>query len=336
MSRASIKTGFSIVAVCFALLHAAAQPRFEVPETAGMRWFKGNTHTHTNMSDGDSPPEVVAAWYKNKGYQFLVLSDHNFFVDPKKLAQLVDSTFLLIPGEEISASFNTKPVHVNGLNIPGVIEPRSDSTLAGTIQKNVDAVRIVAGVPHINHPNFRWAIDKETLLKVHNYSLLEIFNGHPLVNNLGGGGKPSLEEIWDYLLSNGKRVYGIAVDDAHHFKEEFASGRSNPGRGWVMVRGKSPNALHIMQQLEAGHFYASTGVVLDDVIIEPGAISIHVRKESDFKYRTDFIGKDGRLLKRSETVPARYELTGDETYVRAKVVDSNGRVAWIQPVFVMR
>lgn len=44
-----------------------------VPE----RWFKGNTHCHTWWSDGDSPPEYVARWYKEHGYNFLVLSDHN-------------------------------------------------------------------------------------------------------------------------------------------------------------------------------------------------------------------------------------------------------------------
>lgn len=41
------------------------------------RWWKGNTHTHTWWSDGDSPAENVAAWYREHGYDFLVLSDHN-------------------------------------------------------------------------------------------------------------------------------------------------------------------------------------------------------------------------------------------------------------------
>lgn len=41
------------------------------------RWWKGNTHTHSWWSDGDSPPENAAAWYREHGYHFLVLSDHN-------------------------------------------------------------------------------------------------------------------------------------------------------------------------------------------------------------------------------------------------------------------
>ena len=48
--------------------------RFEVPDLEGLRWFKGNTHTHTTESDGDSSPEYVARWYKEHGYDFLVLS----------------------------------------------------------------------------------------------------------------------------------------------------------------------------------------------------------------------------------------------------------------------
>lgn len=49
--------------------------RHSTPVVSG--WWKGNTHTHTWWSDGDSPPESVAAWYRERGYHFLVLSDHN-------------------------------------------------------------------------------------------------------------------------------------------------------------------------------------------------------------------------------------------------------------------
>lgn len=307
---------------------------FEIPDTQGMIWFKGNTHTHTTMSDGDSSPEDVARWYKEKGYKFLVLSDHNVFTDPKTLSSLVDSSFLLIAGEELTSSFRKKPVHVNGLNIPGVLDPQMDSNLIGTIQKNVDAVRKVEGAPHINHPNYSWAIDQESLLRVNHYRLLEIFNGHPLVNNYGGGGKPGMEEVWDFLLSRGKRVYGIAVDDAHHFKGEFGPARSNPGKGWVAVCAGSLNVPEIVQHLEEGLFYASTGVELNDIIVEKKRIEIRIKQKSDARFRTDFIGNNGRVLLHTEENPAVYQLRDSVQYVRAKVYDSAGFVAWIQPVFV--
>jgi hypothetical protein len=301
-----------------------------------MKWFKGNTHTHTTRSDGDSPPEAVAQWYKEHGYHFLVLSDHNVFTDPDSLSSLVDSTFLLISGEELTTKFKEKPVHVNGLNIPGVVNPVVDTSLVGTIQKNVDAVRGVNGAPHINHPNFRWAFCHQELLQINNDKLLEIFNGHPLVNNFGGGGWPGMEQVWDQLLTAGRRLYGIAVDDAHHFTGEFSPERSNPGRGWVVVRAKSLAAREIVENLETGLFYASTGVELEEVIISPDQIAIHIRQRRDFKYRTEFIGSQGKILQQSDSIRAVYRLAGESKYVRAKVYDSGGFVAWVQPVFVRR
>jgi hypothetical protein len=308
--------------------------RFEVPDTRGLRWFKGNTHTHTTESDGDSPPEVVARWYKQRGYNFLVLSDHNVWTDPSKLRHLVDSSFILIPGEELSSRFDGKAVHVNGLNIPHVLPAQSDSTLVGTIQKNVDVVRGVAGVPHVNHPNFQWSISKEVLARIRNDRLVEIFNGHPLVHNEGGGDAPGMEAVWDYLLTGGKRIYGIAVDDAHHFQGEFAADRSNPGRGWIAVRAARLDPVAIMRNLEAGLFYASTGVQLDDVVVTERRLQIRVRQRGDFKYTTEFIGAGGRVLARVGGTEPAYELKGDEKYVRARVRDSMGFVAWVQPVFV--
>lgn len=315
--------------------NAQQPPRFEVPAWQG-RWFRGNTHTHTTESDGDSPPEVVAQWYRDHGYDFLVLSDHNVFTDPRTLAHLVDSTFLLIPGEEVTAAFRSAPVHVNGLNLPGVVEPRTAETLVGTVQANVDAVRDVDGVPHINHPNFRWALSAEVIAQVTNDRLLEIFNGHPEVHNSGGGGRPSLEEIWDDLLTRGMRIYGIAVDDAHHFTGEFSPRRSNPGRGWIAVRAPRLEAGAIMEALEAGWFYASTGVELRDVIVAPARIEVHIAARGDFRYTTTFIGEGGRVLAETGANPAFYELTDGTSYVRARVVDSGGAVAWVQPVFVTR
>ena len=307
---------------------------FEIFNSDALLPFKGNTHTHTTMSDGDSPPDVVARWYKSHGYRFLVLSDHNVYTDPKTLAGLVDSSFLLIPGEELTSSFQKKPVHVNGLNIPGEVKPQKDSTLLGTIQKNVDAVRSVKGVPHINHPNFGWAIDQSTLLQVRNDKLLEIYNGHPQVHNYGGSGHPGMEQVWDFVLTSGMRMYGIAVDDAHNFKEEFGPNRSNPGKGWIVVWAAKLDAEEILRNLESGHFYASTGVELEGVRVDPKRMEIRIRQKSNFGYRTEFFGREGKVLHRTEDNPAVFELKGDERYVRARVTDSGGFVAWVQPVFV--
>jgi predicted metal-dependent phosphoesterase TrpH len=44
------------------------------------RWLKGNTHTHTTYSDGDSSPETVVDWCVDHGYDFIFLTDHNVII----------------------------------------------------------------------------------------------------------------------------------------------------------------------------------------------------------------------------------------------------------------
>lgn len=300
------------------------------------RWYKGNTHTHTVNSDGDSTPDEVVRWYREHGYQFLVLTDHNFLTSTTALNALhgADERFIVIKGEEVTDRFGTKPLHVNGLDVDAQVAPQGGASVTDVLQRNVDAIRKAAGVPHINHPNFQWAVTADDLIKLRNTKLFEIYNGHPQVNNAGGGGVPGVEEAWDAILSAGMLLYGIAVDDAHVFKQPGNANVAGPGRGWVVVRAARLDARAILEAMEAGDFYASTGVELAEYEVTSSAIRIAVRPTSFSKYRIQFIGKGGRLLAERAEPSATYTLKGDEGYVRARVLESNGQIAWAQPIKV--
>jgi hypothetical protein len=297
-------------------------------------WFKGNTHTHTINSDGDSTPDEVVRWYREHLYQFLVLTDHNYLTSVDALNALhgASDKFLVIRGEEVTDAFEKKPIHVNGLAVAEQVPPQGGTSVVDVIQRNVNAIRRAQGVPHVNHPNFGWAITADDLRQVERTNLLEIFNGHPIVNNLGGGGVPGLEQVWDTLLTNGRLIYGIAVDDAHTFKDPGNPAVAGPGRGWVMVRAPRLDARALLHALERGDFYASTGVVLADYQASAREITVRVRPTSTSKYRIQFIGSGGRVLRESVETQATYVFTGDEGYVRAKVLESNGQIAWCQPL----
>jgi hypothetical protein len=301
-----------------------------------LRWYKGNTHTHTLNSDGDSTPDEVVRWYREHGYQFLVLTDHNYLTSVDALQALhgADDQFLVVRGEEVTDKFGDRSIHVNGLNLGELVPPQGGASIVDVMQRNVDAVRKMGGVPHINHPNFRWSISVAELQQVRNNRLLEIFNGHPMVNNVGGGGVPGVEEIWDAILSSGTLLYGIAVDDAHVFKDPGNPAVPGPGRGWVVVRAPRLETAALMEALERGDFYASTGVELLDVDTTPDRMRVEVKPTTYSKYRIQFIGRKGRLLEESPETSATYTFRGDEGYVRARVLESNGRTAWVQPVTV--
>jgi len=309
---------------------AVAQP------AATLRWYKGNTHTHTLNSDGDSSPDEVARWYRERGYHFLVLSDHNFLTSVDGLNALIgaDERFLIIPGEEVTDAVQGKPLHINALAPRELVRPQGGTTIVEALQRDIDAIRGANGVPHLNHPNFGWAVTAADIARVRNDRLFEVYNGHPLVNNMGGGGMPGLEEMWDVILSSGKLLFGLATDDAHHFKRPDDPTASGPGRGWVVVRAERLGAREILDALERGDFYASTGVELEEIQRSAGRMSVRIKAATSSRYTTRFIGRDGRVLAESHANPAVYDITGTEGYVRAVVLESNGKKAWVQPVML--
>lgn len=377
------------VAVLLAILSVAAHSSAgeQDPEAGRLvpkiRWYKGNTHTHTFNTDGDSSPVDVVRFYRDLGYNFLVLSDHDSVTPVEGLNAIfgtaetnaTDRTslpfrpFMLIPGEEITDAYipevgpgqdsrtrdlGRKEVHLIGLNVKSVVSRQQGASVADTLQRNVDAIRRAGGLPIINHPNFVWSLTAADLKPLRDAPFVEIWNGHMQTNNLGGGDRPSVEALWDEVLSAGVLMYGVAADDAHFFKTPpLPSAHSAPGRAWVMVRSERFTSEALLAAMERGDFYASTGVELAEYSVDHKGITLKVTPLAQSRYRILFIGGGGRILKEisltpglpasatslgaaRQAEPVTYEWKGDEGYVRAKIVDSNGLMAWTQPVRVPR
>jgi hypothetical protein len=300
-------------------------------------WLKGNVHTHTSRSDGDAPPEDVIRWYRDHGYGFLALSDHDQLTDPAPLAPAAG--LVLVAAEEITgialpADGRRLPVHVNALGVRAAVEPFKGGTPAAALRENVDRARAAGALALVNHPNFGWALSVEDLLAAApRFQLLEIFSGHPLVHHQGGGGTPSAEQAWDALLTAGHRIHGAAVDDSHHFVGECTPDRACPGRGWIVARVAEATPAAVVAALEQGDFYASNGVALRDVWRDADGLRLEVEPQKSFRYRIELIGDGGRLLDAVDGLAAGWRFSGNERYVRARVTDSMGRRAWTQAAF---
>src|SRR5262245_29066171 len=95
-------------ALAMAALLTLASPSSGQPVGSGPKWYRGNTHAHTFNSDGDSPPEVVARWYREHGYQFAFITDHEYLTDVMPLNALLGATeqFLVLPGTEVTQTFD--------------------------------------------------------------------------------------------------------------------------------------------------------------------------------------------------------------------------------------
>jgi hypothetical protein len=299
------------------------------------RWYKGNTHTHTRYSDGDSPPEVVVDWYESHGYDFLFLTDHNVLIPDDHLARLQRSRLAIWQGEEVTMG----AVHVNGLGLreqilpsqPGksLAEPGIEETRAERIRWAVQQILKQEGVAHLNHPNYLWTLTIDDLLAVSELGLMEVANGHNMVNNEGDDTHPSTEAMWDALLATGRRVWGVASDDAHHFAT-WGEDRSNPGRGWLQVEADSARMPDILEAMRQGRFYASSGLELGGIEVTSTALTVEVAAD---EAQIDLIG-EGTVLDSVKGSRARFDLGMiPSAYTRVRATAPDGSRLWTQPQF---
>jgi hypothetical protein len=144
-----------------ALLFAFASPA-QAQEPV---WYKGNTHAHTVLSGhGDTSPEEVAQWYLDRGYHFLILSEHNRFIRPDSVELPRHRRRDFIPGEEVTGH---QVIHTTAMNIRALVDWRADhAEKHQIIQSHVDSTILAGGTPILNHPNFEWAVEADDVRPV--------------------------------------------------------------------------------------------------------------------------------------------------------------------------
>ncbi len=292
---------------------------------------KGNLHTHTTFSDGDHPPQDVYVWYRDHGYHFLAITDHNTLTDPAIYRLLERKRFVMIPGEEVTMRGAGKQVHVNALCTRRTVGGRSFDTQGEALAWAVREVRAQGGVALVNHPNWDWALVASHLPAARGAQLLEIASGHPYVHTLGDADHLSHEALWDGTLAAGLGLAGVAVDDAHIYGPHAAETAARPGRAWLQVFAPEPTREAICEALSQGRLYASTGVTLKRIVVKDGTYAVY---PADRSVQVEFVGQGGRVLQSGAAGhdgAARYQLVGGEGYVRARATSSNGKHAWTQP-----
>jgi hypothetical protein len=342
-----------------------------------MEWYKKNGYQFVGLSDHNTFQEgekwkkitksklredAVRAYLEKYGqFANYRVDSGRYSVRLKTLAEyrpmFEDPGFLIIKSEEITSRFGEKHVHVNATNIQKLVGAQTGHTVAEVMQNAVNAVieqRKATGVPmfpHINHPNFFYSITVDDMIALKGEQFFEVYNGHPLVNNYGDSTRPGMEAMWDriniaYFDRKQPLMYGLATDDSHNY-HEFGAAFSNAGRGWVMVRSAALTPEALITALEAGDFYASTGVVLEDVRYASNMLDVRIKPEPGVKYTIEFIGarkgkKAAEVLKTVQGTSATFKVTASHRFVRARITsdklkpnpfqEGDREMAWTQPV----
>jgi hypothetical protein len=298
---------------------------------------RGNVHTHSRRSDGAASFEAMVTWYRDHGYQFLAMTEHDLRIDPAEVAALTGPGFVVIPGEEVTNRWDHRPLHVNALCARWTVDGGTDFDRPEEgLGEMFLQIRAAEGVPLVNHPNFHGSLTADDIVRgASGRYLLEVWSGHPDVDAAGNLTRTSEEAIWDEVLSRGGDAIPAAVDDAHRLPDDAGGGSGAlPGRGWVETFGDVTTREAICGALGQGRLYASNGPALAGISVEGDAFTVTTK---DPGAHVEFIGDRGAVLAgiRAADVPVRgearvitYRLTGEETLVRARVTDPDGRQAW--------
>lgn len=277
----------------------------------GGSWLRGNLHTHTTNSDGNRNMQEVINTYADLGYQFLSISDHDIFTDRTIYDNIDNKGLILLPGNEIS-NRGQHLVHVNG---DRRIEPHADR------QRVIDDVNSTQGFIVVAHPNFTSDFNHcpfDLFQQWTGYVGMEIFNA--TVGRCEGS--PYATNKWDMLLSEGRRPWGFAHDDAH-----FMPGNIDVGVGWNMVYSDSSNAENIVTSLRDGRFYCSTGVVIKTIQVEGTEIIIKCKNAS----RIVGITLNGQRIAWSDSGAIKLDVSELSGYVRFECWGDGESNAWTQP-----
>ena len=305
--------------------------------------WKGNLHLHTTLSDGTATPAEAMAAYKNAGYNFCVISDHERYWNSDEL----DSEgFIVLAGMESSIELNRNNLwEVHGtsnlcLHIHAIRDARSElapfphnaeiphvlDTGVSSWQKEIDYLKSRGNFVILNHPH--WSrLEPEQMLSMDGYFALEVYNHcSEMVESSGAS-----EYEWDYCLRRGKHVWAVGADDNHSYAPEDKQCFG----GFTMVSAPCLTREALSDSFRNGTFYASSGPVIKDMRVTDGVLHMEFSPAQAVRLvaSRDFEPTLTPPLGQETFTSIDYKMRTDLRYLRPEIVGPTGKKAWGQPIF---
>lgn len=294
--------------------------------------LKGGLHCHTTRSDGScDPADVIRLHYEN-GYDFLALTDHRIY---NYINYAPEVPITILPGMEFDNTFEVDhgfrcfhtvcvgPSKADGNGY------EQDVKLASGKAKNQEEYQAYLDEIHANknltvycHPEWS-STPARYFEKLEGNFAMEIWNsGCAILDDMDKDAA-----YWDEILGQGKKIYGVATDDGHGMAEHC--------NGWVMVKAEN-NINAILNALNEGRFYSSCGPEIYDFYVEDGKAVVKCSEVCKIRFHSDmhptkiYRSTEGSLTEATHNLQGRHPYR----YIRAVVVDKDGKYAWTNPIFL--
>lgn len=293
------------------------QNPFALPGT----FYRGNAHAHSTHSDGVQTLDERFEAYRRRGYDFLVMTDHN---TTRPVDGYSRDGFLAIPGIELHPlnPYGGETYHIVGIGVGEPIDPTPADP-----NDVIAAINEQGGVAILAHPYWcgHTLLD---FLELRGYVGVEVYNATCCVSISKGHS----ESHWDDLLDRVGPVVGLAVDDCHKATEDAY-------QGWIMVKAEELTAPAIIEAIRNGAFYSTQGPEIRELRVEPSDQGPYLYVETSPAKRIVFKARayhgycldaqDGRLVESAEC-----PMLSQHGYLRVEVTARDGKKAWSNPFMV--
>lgn len=282
-------------------------------DAQGNRWYKGNLHQHTTVSDGVRTPEEACRLYAEAGYDFITFTEHW-----KHGAESVSEDGLLVlAGCEYDVGTNAADGIYHIVSVGATTPPKLTKGEAYTPTDIVRAIHEADGFAVLAHP--AWSLNTpEQMLSVEGADATEIYNS---VSGLPRNCRPYSGLLTDMLAARGVYLPLVAADDTHFYEE------ADTCRSFVYVRAAACTREALMGALRAGDFYASQGPQLQ-VWLQDGVVKVACSPVEEIVYHTGRVWTPQRSQVGEGLTDGEYAATAADRFVRVEVRDAEGRYAW--------
>ncbi|WP_274361725.1 CehA/McbA family metallohydrolase [Paenibacillus thermotolerans] len=322
----------------------------------GMRWYKGDFHMHTQLSDGKQTARELNDLALSRGLDFITVTEHNLIT-----TGWPESPLLVIPGIEITSTKG----HYNVLGIRRWVDfagdgsGRPDSTvdqpLALETEDGMERIlsdsRRQGAVCSMNHPllpPWDWLYGGTRLER---FDVIELWNDPTYPGKEPYPGNEVATEralkMWDLLWKHGHMLWGIGGSDTHSLPHESYMEGGPPsivGDPLTCVLAPNCSANAILEGIRNGRSYVTRGPLLEpkvvcgertyvpgeqvdlaDVHAAPGA-SVHLRYELEIQDAPE--GSCIHWIENGDTVIVRP--CGESGSQKHEMVWKPGEFQWIR------
>jgi len=281
------------------------------------RRIKAGFHCHTINSDGGLSPGETAKCYSARGFQCIGITDHR---QVTRLDNALGEDVITIPATE-----NGGEPDIIGVGVDSAVDP------ALPLPERAGMLARQGGFTIAAHPTYCGVLPGE-YVACEDLMAMEIYNAYCDAAYVNGYAL----ELWDMVLGQGKRIWGVAGDDAHLNPKKRHY--SDAGLGWVEIWADALAQEPVLLALKQGAFFSTQGPVFDEILVEGSSIHLACSPVAQVRWRT--FASEGYV----EYAPRDSQLTSSSLpdwfcpgkYVRIELVDRQGKRAWSNPFFVSR